>query len=167
MAKSEHAPRDTAPHRTPDPPARAADASLEAELQAAAAILDGLPVGLLIADAADGGVSYANWAAAALFEQQPEALVGADWPHARWMRGLDGAPLPKERLPLWRSLHDGESVPHVELALELPSGTRRDILASSAPLRDAQGQIVGAAVVYRDASQLRALQAALSQLNGE
>src|SRR5205823_9839372 len=112
MAKSKHAPRDAsfgaASPLTPDPAHRDADASWEEDLTAAAAVLDSLPVGLLIASAADESVAYANWAAASLFEQRPEALVGSDWPHARFVRGLDGAPFPKERLPLWRSLHDGE-----------------------------------------------------------
>src|SRR5207247_4107035 len=63
-----------------------------------AAVLDSLPVGLLIASAADGSVQYANWAAAALFEVRPEALLGASWPHAQYVRRPDGSSFPAERL---------------------------------------------------------------------
>ena len=116
--------------------------------------------------AADGAICYANWAAAGLFEQKPEALLGTPWPHARFARGADGAPLTVERLPLWRSLHQGETVTNAELWLELPSGSRHAVLANSAPLRDRQGRITGALVAFRDVSQLRALQETLTRLNG-
>lgn len=129
-------------------------------------VLDSLPVSLLVARATDGAICYANWAAAGLFEQSPEALIGTAWPQAPSARGPDGAPLPLEQLPLWRSLHHGETLANVEMWLELPSGTRHALLVSSAPLRDRRGRLTGALVVYRDVSQLKALQEMLTRLNG-
>jgi len=119
-------------------------------------ILDNLPAGVLILAAPDAHVELAN-AAAITMIFGPDAFPGAvpvydrDW---RMLRA-DGAPIPPDQRPSVRALQ-GEVSHNQQLLLERADGSRTPVLAQATPLRDAEGAIPRAVVVFQDVTRLRA-----------
>lgn len=112
------------------------------------AIIDHIPHGLLIVRAPDGVVVLANPAAS--------ALLGLDHPGAQSHRLLarDGSAYPDGWLPI-RGALGGEVDPPEEVIAEAPDGRRRNLLASAAPLFDADGQVAEVVVVFQDVTRLK------------
>jgi PAS domain S-box-containing protein len=65
----------------------------------------------------------------------------------------DGAPYDPHDLPLARAALEGKSSDNVEMALARPNGSRRDLLASTAPIRDIEGRLTGAVGVFQDITE--------------
>ncbi len=65
-----------------------------------------------------------------------------------------GEPFAPEELPLSRSLR-GETCTGVEMLIRRPSGRGVHILTNSTPLRDAEGQIVGAVLAFQDITTIK------------
>ncbi len=107
---------------------------LRAERTRLRQILQVLPEGVALAEGPDGRVTYANPAA--------EALCGGAF----------------EALPLARALEEGVDVHEAEAVIERPDGRRITVLANAAPLRDADGQVVGAVAVFQDITARKSLE---------
>jgi PAS domain S-box-containing protein len=75
----------------------------------------------------------------------------------------NGTPYDPRQLPLTRSALDRQSSQNVEMTVCWPSGEQRDLLASSAPIRDRQGRITGAVGVFQDITERRRTQRALQR----
>jgi two-component system, cell cycle sensor histidine kinase and response regulator CckA len=106
------------------------------------AIVDASPAAI-IALASDGKVTLWNRAAERVFGYSAEDLLGHPLP-AR------GAGLDEERNRLMRTLLAGESFGPIELRRPRKDGTMVDLSLSGAPLRDAQGAVVGVLGVLLD-----------------
>ncbi|MDQ7093555.1 PAS domain S-box protein [Desulfosporosinus sp. PR] len=65
----------------------------------------------------------------------------------------DGRPFLLEEIPVYRSLNYGQVVRNVEMIIRNVNGTRYPINVSSAPLRDSQGNISGAVIIFEDFSE--------------
>ncbi len=63
-----------------------------------------------------------------------------------------GRPVPNEDLPTSRILRDGVTLIGFEYCVERPDGTRIPVLGSGAPIRDADGRVIGAVGVFQDTS---------------
>jgi signal transduction histidine kinase len=141
---------------------QAAQCMAEQERDRLQQIVAVLPEGILIADAASRIVAM-NQVAVDLFGvSAPQQPVPVDAPgiHRRGMaRHLDGMPYTAEELPLERTLHRGETV-RAEQFLLRNATTGRDlvVLASSAPLREADGSIGGAVTVFQDITAIKDLE---------
>src|SRR5581483_10284156 len=121
-------------------------------------ILDQLPAGVMIADAA-GGVTYSNPAAAKIFGgdiPSPGAAGAYERTFSAWTE--DDRPLSSGDFPLVRGLR-GETVVSQVVQFERPDRTRAFVRASAGPLRDAAGQITGAVTTYFDITELRRVRA--------
>ncbi|MGE5526506.1 MAG: PAS domain-containing protein [Rhodospirillaceae bacterium] len=63
-------------------------------------------------------------------------------------------PAPEE-MPLYRAAHHGELVKNVEFLMETADGTLVPVLVNAAPVRNKQGEIVGAINCWRDVSDAK------------
>ncbi|HET6230355.1 MAG TPA: GAF domain-containing protein, partial [Longimicrobiaceae bacterium] len=135
----------------------------ETERRGLFAVLDALPVGVLVARAPGGETAYVNPAAATLAGRPAAELAAAD--EAEHAALWDGRHPSGERMgagerPLARALR-GEPVRDVELVLPRPDGGSRTVLASAEPLRGEGGEVERAVVSLHDVSDRRTLEEAL------
>jgi PAS domain S-box-containing protein len=136
---------------------QAARVEAEAGLARLRQVVDVMPEGILIADAA-GTVYLSNAAAVEIMGVAPGSVslegppLGVAGP-----RRIDG-PAESRSHPLARAVFDGEVVRGEQLIVANPvTGQEVPILVNSAPLRDAQGQSAGGVAVFQDISPLRNL----------
>ncbi|HEY0019826.1 MAG TPA: PAS domain-containing protein [Longimicrobium sp.] len=142
---------------------------VEAERRALFEVLDTLPMGVIVADAPDGRISYLNPAALALGGGDAEALAtgSLDEYAARWpLFRPTGEPFPPEELPLSRALA-GEATRDVELVVRQADGTERTVLSSGVPLRDAAGRVERGMVAIYDITDRLRLERALIERTTE
>lgn len=134
-----------------------------AELEA---IFETMEAGVIVYDA-EGRIVRTNTAARtyfhldaiARFTEQP-LEVRASFTHPR---DAHGAPFPHDLLPSARILQGAtlRGADAIEVLARLPDGQNAHILATGAPLRDAQGAITGAVVTYRDVTEQRRMESQL------
>ena len=128
-------------------------------------VLQALADGVTIANK-DGRIVFSNAAADRIL-----GTAATDAPPELWadhygvfLPSAD-APFPKEDYPLVRALA-GEESREVEMLIRNPSLPHDvTISASARPLRDGEGSITGAAVVFRDITALRRAQRSLERAN--
>jgi PAS domain S-box-containing protein len=133
---------------------------IEAERSRLAAVLDQLPVGVILAEAPDGQLVLGN--------RQVELIIGLPFIQAQSVSEYsaypgfhpDGRPYASEEWPIARSLRHGEVVQGEEIELRRADGKRTVVLTSSAPIRDREGYITAAVVTFVDVSELRRAEAA-------
>jgi signal transduction histidine kinase len=137
---------------------QAARVEAEAGLARLRQVVDVMPEGILIADAA-GRVYLSNAAAVEIMGVVPETVTmeGATLGVAG-SRRIDGASAESRYHPLARAVFAGEVVRGDQLIVPNPvTGQDVPILVNSAPLRDAGGQSAGGVAVFQDISPLRDL----------
>ncbi|TMB77781.1 MAG: PAS domain S-box protein, partial [Chloroflexi bacterium] len=130
------------------------EGGLEAERLSLSDLLDTLPVPVIVYGA-DGRVLFANQARKDFAGDDVATLDGAI---ARTAPATeDGQILPRERLPALRALR-GESVRGERLRLRAADGHTEVLLVNASPLRDADGKIAAAVVVFHDITDLSDLE---------
>ncbi len=113
-------------------------------------LLEALPVAIYTTDAA-GHVTFCNRAAIELAGRVPE--FGSDkWCVAWRLYWPDGRPMPHDTCPMATALKENRAVRDAEVMAERPDGTRVAILLHPSPLRDAEGNLVGAVNMLVDIS---------------
>ena len=124
------------------------------------ALLASLDDAVSILDA-EGRVIFRNAAALRLSGETDADAAGGASERERGLEFLqsDGSPLPREGWPLARVLR-GERISDREVILVRPDGSRRYLAASGAAVRDAEGRVAVAILVYRDVTLLRELELA-------
>ncbi len=118
-------------------------------------ILDSLPSGILIYALPDAHVEMSNETARAFVRGGTAGK--RDVPQAALpyrLRTLEGDRLAVEDYPSRRALR-GETIRNSQLVMERLDGSRFPIFVQAEPLRDAEGQIVQAVVVFQDITRLR------------
>lgn len=116
-------------------------------------IIAAMPEAVVIATPPDGRVVAFNGAA--------ERLLGSlanesDVPRALTrLRRPDGERPEQEDLPLIRALTTGEVATGVELVVDGPNDSEIPVLASAAPLRERDGEIVAVVGVFQDIAPLK------------
>jgi PAS domain S-box-containing protein len=108
---------------------------------------------------AEGVVTFANEAAAALLGGPPQALVGL--PHGEVLRHTTADGSPPQELPIDRVLRRGRAQGGGEGFLEGPEGTRFPAEYLVTPLAEEGAQ--GAVIVFRDVSERREAEVALRE----
>jgi PAS domain S-box-containing protein len=131
------------------------------------AILDTVPIGILVVDARTHLVTYHSCDVERIFGCP---LVGKTYGvdmYPNQVLHLNGTPMQNKEMPLYASLMFGEQIIDLEILIRQPSGRERTVLASSAPIRDEQGHITSAVAAIMDITKLKKvedeLQAAKSQ----
>jgi CheY-like chemotaxis protein len=124
------------------------------------AVLESLPVGVLIADI-DGRICQTTEEAARILNCVEPVRSDAYgellgwWDSAGQMIKTDG--------PLARALRQGESTHSQALQIRCFDGTLKTILASAAPLHGLGGEMLGAVVLIRDLTESRQIEEDLAQ----
>lgn len=126
-------------------------------------ILDVLPVGVWLADAS-GRLLSANPAGEKLWAGASTAGIEPHGDFKGW-RLASGEPLTAEEWGLARAARDGEVSIGEEIEIQCFDGSRKIILNSAAPLRDAEGRLIGAVAVNQDITALKTLAEELQARN--
>ncbi|UPU34012.1 PAS domain S-box protein [Geomonas paludis] len=125
------------------------------------AIVEQLPVGVVIAEAPSGKVVYQNGLTRTIFREDVEDLAGTD-EFDRWkMFTPDGKPVPIERYPLIRAIRQGETVFAEDYQILRGDGTRGFISVNATPLRDISGAIISGLIAFNDITESRTAAKAL------
>lgn len=122
------------------------------------AIMDAVPVGVSFSDDPTCQRITGNPAVLAQFEVTPQDNLSASAPDAaasgRQIRFfLQGRQITDAELPLQRAVAENRVIPPMELEVRLPSQRRWFADASGAPIRDAQGKVIGGIAVTVDVTQ--------------
>ena len=117
------------------------------------AVIEQLPVGVIVAEAPSGRLLLGNRQVEAIWRQPflAAAAVG-DYAAYRGFRS-GGRPLRAEEWPLARSIATGEVVRGELVEIERGDGTRATISVDSAPIRDRDGVARAAVAVFNDVTE--------------
>ena len=130
-----------------------ADAKLKASERQLSDLLAAIPAAIYTTDAA-GKITYYNQAAVEFAGREP--TLGSDEWCVTWkLYWPDGTPLPHDQCPMAVALKEGRAIRNTEAVAERPDGTRVPFIPYPTPLRDAEGNIVGAVNVLVDVSERR------------
>ncbi len=127
-------------------------AIIEQERQRLHTMLDQLPEGILLVEAASGTISYANSAASSLLEVPHQSLMGTPL-HRLGSNSENIKPSSPSNMP-WNFalVHalGGKTVNAQELTVSRPDGAEAILLSSAAPIRRNEGIITEAIIVFQD-----------------
>ncbi len=127
------------------------------------------PSGILIADAPDAKIQYANQAALAIrgLSDRPLEGITIERHSPAWQTFLpDGVtPYPSEQLPLSRAVREGAVSEQVEAVIRREDGECRWITANAGPVRNKSGDIVAGIVVFHDVTERKQAEQEIRRLN--
>lgn len=124
-------------------------------------ILDTVPVGVIVADAATQRITYYNKNAVAILGGPAIGLdTGLDTRSYELLRP-NGTKFPPDGLHLKRSLSRGEYVSNVEVLVRRRDGSEVITLTSSAPVIDENGKVTAAVACMMDITDLKRTEDAL------
>lgn len=131
--------------------------AIELQQERLRTIIDQLPEAiLLIEPGPEELVTMTNSQTSALVGWDVTAPITVDEFLSRNPRfDAEGSPVPRDGIPMIRSLLDGETVSRHEMQLLRTDGEAITILVNSTPLRDAAGVVSGAVVVFQDITQIK------------
>jgi PAS domain S-box-containing protein len=125
----------------------------EEALRENVALLDALPVGLVVADASGSGASVANPEAMQIFSDAP--VPGVDAPAAPWSSAATDVKLMESAdLLMERALH-GLTTEVEEVLAERNDGSALWVQRSGAPILGQGGEVTGAVVVIKEIDELK------------
>ena len=125
-------------------------------------IVQNLPVAVYSTDAA-GRITFYNEAAASLWGRRPK--LGEDWWCGSWrLYWPDGRPMGHDECPMAVTLKTGCAARGAEAIAEQPDGTRVPFLAYPTPLRNANGQLLGAVNMLVDIAERKRNEEAAQRL---
>jgi PAS domain S-box-containing protein len=114
-------------------------------------IVQNLPIAVYSTDAV-GRITFYNEAAASLWGRRPK--LGEDWWCGSWrLYWPDGRPMGHDECPMAVTLKTGYAARGAEAIAERPDGTRYPFLAYPTPLRNDDGQLVGAVNMLVDITE--------------
>jgi signal transduction histidine kinase len=127
------------------------------------AVLDQMPIGVVIAAAPGGEVQFANPEVERLLGHP--IVPGPDWEAGPGYGAVhpDGTPYPPQDHPLLRALEAGARVDRELLRYRRPDGRTVELEVSSAPILDQGGRAHLAVTTLQDVTQERAAEEALRQ----
>lgn len=111
--------------------------------------------GIVIVDAPNGDIKFANQAALAIADRAKEEVVDnidASKYESWGVAGLNGRPLEGKEFPIVKAMSEGKFIKE-ELLILRPSGEKRIVLANAAPIRRQDGSIIAGIVIFLDITE--------------
>ena len=125
-------------------------------------LVHALPAAVYATDE-QGRITLYNQAAVALWGRDPKA--GKDLWCGSWkIYRPDGSPLPLDQCPMAVTLREGRAVRGEEIVIERPDGTRRHVLPHPEPMRNADGEVIGAINMLVDITDRKEAEKAVAHL---
>ena len=113
-------------------------------------IVETVTDGIYVVDR-DGRMSFSNAAAERILGLTRDQIAEHSFDDAIWeFTTLDGGPFPEDQQPFVRVMRTGQPVYGVEQCCRRPDGSRIIVSINAAPLRDANGAIVGEVATLTD-----------------
>jgi PAS domain S-box-containing protein len=122
-------------------------------------VLELLPVGVRLTDQA-GRMLERNPASRRIFAEAKCVGIDRDGEYKGWWVA-SGKPIEPEEWAVARAIKGGETSINEEVEIECFDGTRKIVLSSTVPIRNAQGEISGAIIVNQDITERKAAERAL------
>ncbi len=119
-------------------------------------LIEALPAAVYTTDAT-GRITFYNQAAVELAGRRPE--IGDLWCVTWKMYRPDGTPLPPDQCPMAIALAENRPVRGIEAVAERPDGTRVPFSPYPTPLRDDDGELIGAVNMLVDISERKQAEA--------
>ncbi len=140
--------------------------ALEVERTRLAAVIENMPVAVVLAEAPSGRLVLSNRRVEEIWRHPFIAAPGVE--SYREYRGFhpDGRPYEPEDWPLARALK-GETVYGQEIDILRGDGTRGAMSASAAPIMDRDGQVIAAVVSFADVTERKEVERALMRTRDE
>jgi PAS domain S-box-containing protein len=162
-ARDEAAPEPADPFsgRSPDAEATTILERLAAERARLAAIIEHMPVGVLIAEAPSGRLILGNRKLVEIWRHRSIASTGIDDPGRYIGFHPDGRMYAPHEWPLARALANGETVTGEEIEILRGDGTRGTIEVGAAPVRANDGTITAAVVTFTDVTERKSAEEAM------
>jgi len=111
----------------------------------------------------EGRHTFVNPAAGKMLGYEPRELIGQPshplWHHTK----MDGTPYPQEECPIYGAYKDGQIHNGNTEIFWRKNGTSFPVEYTSTPIRDQQGSLVGAVVVFQDITYRRECEKSLEQ----
>ncbi len=112
-----------------------------------------------------GNVTFVNPAAAVMIDWEMDDLIGQSMHKVLHHSHLDGTHYQRDRCPIYAALHDGTTHRVTNEVFWRKDGTSFPVEYISTPMRDEQGQVIGAVVTFRDITQRQWAESILHQTN--
>jgi PAS domain S-box-containing protein len=120
-------------------------------------LLETLPAAIYTTDSR-GRITFFNKAAEEMAGRRP--VIGVDQWCVTWkLYWPDGTPLPHDQCPMAVALKENRAVRGTEAVAERPDGTRIPFIPFPTPLRDAEGNLIGAVNMLVDVSERKQAEA--------
>lgn len=114
-----------------------------------------------------GKVTFVNPAAAQMIGWEVQDLIGQSMHQILHHSKADLTPYPKEECPIYAAFHDGIIHRVSDEIFWRKDGSNFSVEYISTPMRDEQGQLIGAVVAFRDITQRKWAEAVLYRANEE
>ena len=115
----------------------------------------------------DGNVTFVNPAAAAMIDWPMDELIGKSMHAVLHHSHPDGTSYPREDCPIYAAFQDGSIRRVTDEVFWRKDGTSFPVEYISTPMRDEEGQLIGAVVTFRDITQRRWAEQVLQRTNEE
>jgi PAS domain S-box-containing protein len=140
-----------------------AEEAVKREQQLLEAVMESLPVGVWLMDG-EGRISRSNPAATRIWAGARYVGVAQFGEYKAWWADT-GREIRPDEWAAARAFTRGETSINEKIVIQCFDGSRRTILNSALPLRDALGRISGAVIVNQDIDDLQRAQEEIRQLN--
>lgn len=131
-------------------------AERDASHQRLITVLEQAPMAISIVEAPDGNVLFVNDEVERLTGRGPALSMSANIVGIRLAGSRpDGTPVKPDEWPIVRALRHGEIVRNEVIRLERDDGHVLEITTNAAPVRNADGQIIAAVVIFWDVTAQR------------
>jgi PAS domain S-box-containing protein len=130
--------------------------SLEYQQERLRFIIDQLPEAVVLVETEPERVTMANHQASLLLGWDIAGPIALDeFLHRNMRLAPDGTEIPVNEIPVVRSLRHGETITRSEITVMRGDGEQLTLLVNCAPLRQPDGSISAAALVFQDISVLK------------